>query len=210
MPLPELQYLPFDPVERRAGDERLPAIVFLHGSDEGGDGSAASLEKVKVHSLPCLAAAHKLPRVGGRAFPFFVAAPQAPSGWSSETDRIIDLLQILVERHGVDPRRCYLTGVSMGANACWAVAERTPHRFAAIVPVAGHVHDSAPVPTWIFAGAHDHLFKIEHVKEGVRKLRAAGAEVEFTCDPDAGHDGRRWSEFYARPDLYEWLLRHRL
>jgi hypothetical protein len=42
----------------------------------------------------------------------------------------------------------------------------------------------------------------------VKSLREAGAKIlEFTVYPDAEHDS--WTETYANPKLYEWLLNQR-
>ncbi len=38
----------------------------------------------------------------------------------------------------------------------------------------------------------------------VDDLKAAGAKVEFTVYPGVGHNS--WTQTYANPKLYEWLL----
>ena len=38
----------------------------------------------------------------------------------------------------------------------------------------------------------------------VDALKQAGGNVKFTVYPNAGHDA--WTETYANPKLYEWLL----
>jgi hypothetical protein len=39
----------------------------------------------------------------------------------------------------------------------------------------------------------------------VRQIREVGGDVRFTIYPDAEHDS--WTETYANPELYAWLLR---
>ena len=38
----------------------------------------------------------------------------------------------------------------------------------------------------------------------VDALKQAGGNVKFTVYPNAGHDA--WTDTYANPKLYEWLL----
>ena len=64
------------------------------------------------------------------------------------------------------------------------------------------------VPVWNFHGAMDPVVPIEMSVGMVRALRNAGGDVRFTVYPDAGHDS--WTETYANPEVYAWLLSHRL
>jgi dipeptidyl aminopeptidase/acylaminoacyl peptidase len=41
----------------------------------------------------------------------------------------------------------------------------------------------------------------------VQALRAGGGDVRFTCYPLADHDS--WTETYANPELYQWMLSHK-
>ena len=54
----------------------------------------------------------------------------------------------------------------------------------------------------------DSVVPIAQSVEMVRALRRAGGDVRFTVYPDADHDS--WSETYANPEVYTWLLSHRL
>ena len=88
-----------------------------------------------------------------------------------------------------------------------------PERFAAAVPVCGGgnrlgIGAARDVPVWAFHGAMDTVVPVGMSVEMVRALRAAGGAVRFTVYPDAGHDS--WTETYANPEVYEWLLSHRL
>ncbi|MFM7411593.1 MAG: alpha/beta fold hydrolase, partial [Planctomycetota bacterium] len=44
-------------------------------------------------------------------------------------------LDAVLAREPVDPRRIYLTGLSMGGYGSWELAARHPDRFAAVLPI---------------------------------------------------------------------------
>ena len=41
----------------------------------------------------------------------------------------------------------------------------------------------------------------------VEALKKAETNVKFTVYPEAGHDS--WTESYANPELYDWLLQQK-
>jgi predicted peptidase len=194
----KLDYLLYLPARYDDDKKEWPLVVFLHGSGERGD----DLDKVKIHGPPKLIAE-------GRQFPFIVVSPQAPRRrWDPAT--LNAFLDDLVAKYRVDKNRIYLTGLSMGGAGTWALAGAYPDRFAAIVPICGG-GDPADAPklkdvaVWVFHGARDDAVPLSRSEEMVKALREAGAKtVEFTVYPDAEHDS--WTETYANPKLYEWLL----
>jgi predicted peptidase len=197
----KLDYLLYLPAGYDDEEKDWPLLVFLHGSGERGD----DLDKVKIHGPPKLIAE-------GKQFPFIVASPQAPRRrWDPAT--LNAFLDDLVAKYRVDKDRIYLTGLSMGGAGTWALAGAYPDRFAAIAPICGGGDPAdAPrlkeIPVWVFHGAKDEAVPVSRSAEMVDALREAGAKtVEFTVYPDAEHDS--WTETYANPKLYEWLLNQR-
>ena len=60
---------------------------------------------------------------------------------------------------------------------------------------------------WVFHGAKDPTVPLEESQQMVDALKKAGVtDVQFTIYPEAKHDS--WTETYANPELYAWLLRH--
>ena len=117
----------------------------------------------------------------------------------------------MTEKYSVDKDRVYLTGLSMGGFGTWALAAKEPQRFAAIVPMCGGGDPKTAdrikdLPIWVFHGEKDTSVPIARSQEMVDALKALHADVQFTRDPDAGHDC--WTQSYANPKLYEWLLAH--
>ena len=205
--LPYLLYEPQKPANAAWGD-RYPLVVFLHGIGERGD----DLSQVAMHGPPLLAEA-------GRAFPFYLAAPQCPadSSWVFELDGLRLFLKELVARLPVDTGRIILTGLSMGGFGTWHLAVENPYAFAGIVPICGGATSASGlgerlraithVPVWAFHGAKDDVVPLRLQQGLVDRLRAAGGSVDFTVYPEAGHDS--WTEAYDDPKLYGWMMERR-
>ncbi|MDP3073570.1 MAG: prolyl oligopeptidase family serine peptidase [Opitutaceae bacterium] len=199
-------------------DKAWPLLVFLHGSGERG-------------SDPWLVAKHgpaKLLRESplspaGRALAenFIVVSPQCPANTWWDDDAIGALLDEIAAKHRVDAKRIYLTGLSMGGFGTWSYAIKHPGRFAAIVPICGggepgmvrrmarlRKNELTTLGVWVFHGAKDPTVLLDESQQMVDALKKAGVpDVQFTIYPEAKHDS--WTESYANPELYAWLLRHR-
>ncbi len=144
-------------------------------------------------------------------FPFVVVTPQCPDEYDAwPSDLLIDLIDHIVLKYGVDAQRIYVTGVSLGGRGTWSVAVDYPERFAAIVPVCGtydhpeRISIIQDVPVWAFHGDQDKTVLFSEVKEMVEDLKACGGNVKFTIYEGAGHNisGRT----YRNKELYRWLL----
>ena len=196
------QYLLFLPEGYLDSRENWPAILFLHGAGERGN----DINKVKTHGIPKVA-------VKRDRFPFIAVSPQCPMGEFWVSDMLIELLHEVEEAHRVDRDRVYLTGISMGGYAAWQLAIENPERFAALVPICGggnpdEVCRIRHLPTWVFHGAKDPIVPLSESEEMVNALKRCGGNVRFAVYPHAGHDS--WTETYDNPELYEWLLQHRI
>ena len=75
---------------------------------------------------------------------------------------------------------------------------------AATRPVAKRI---AHVPAWVFHGGKDPAVPLETVQKMVEALKKNGGDPKLTVYPEAGHDS--WTETYANPQLYEWLLQQK-
>jgi predicted peptidase len=200
-----LSYLLYEPQAAGRKGESCPLVVFLHGMGERGD----DLSRVAAQGPPLLAE-------NGRAFPFFLVAPQCPaqSSWIFQLDALRGLLADLVRRLPVDTSRICLTGLSMGGFGTWHMAVEYPHAFSAVVPICGgsalasgmdqRLGAIAHVPVWAFHGAKDAVVPIILQQMLVEGLRAAGGTVQFTVYPDADHDS--WTATYENQQVYDWML----
>ncbi|TVR99811.1 MAG: phospholipase [Rhodospirillales bacterium] len=186
---------------RPAPDPGWPLMIFLHGAGERG----SDLSLVARHGPPRIAATRP-------DFPFVLASPQCPADAGWEAGRVLSLIDHLVAGLNVDPDRIVLTGLSLGGYGVWAVAAARPDGFAALLPVCGRGDPAiAPalrhLPAWLFHGEDDDVVPISGSRVMAEALRAAGASVRFTVFPGVGHDS--WTETYATPEVYDWLLGQR-
>jgi len=61
---------------------------------------------------------------------------------------------------------------------------------------------------WAFHGAKDKLVSLTESQDMVNAFKKAGCtDIQLTVYPESGHSC--WTEAYANPKLYEWLLQHR-
>jgi predicted peptidase len=225
------QYLLHLPAGYTAGTERQwPLLVFLHGAGERGSDPWL----VAKHGPPKLlhpqtpAPENETPEAASRrqessrllATQFIVISPQCPANTRWDDEAVSALIDEVAAKHAVDPRRIYLTGLSMGGFGTWSLAARDPGRFAAIVPVCGGGQRidfllaarerKAALQTlgvWVFHGAKDPTVPLEESERMVAALKQFGlTDLKFTVYPEARHDS--WTEAYANPALYTWLLTH--
>ena len=202
-----------------APDTKYPLVIFLHGSGERGNDNEAQL-KWGVNNF----ASDQVMKM----HPSIVIAPQCPEDMSwvnfSEGDfsfeptptRPMELLKELIDeailRLPVDPKRIYITGLSMGGYGTYDAIMRYPDLFAAAVPVCGggdvsRAGSIADIPIWIFHGALDDAVSPVMSHNMVEALTKAGANPGFTQYPETGHFS--WIAAYSDPMMIEWLYSQR-
>ena len=214
-------YQVFVPAHRDAS-QPTPVVLFLHGSGErGSDGDRQLLAGlgpyVKAHAAD---------------FPALVVFPQVPDDgeWMGDNvDMALAALDAASKEFNGDPKRTYLTGLSMGGYGTWETAIKSPARFAALVPICGAIllpngerqlyvtevaHQPDPyaalaarlkhVPMWIFHGAKDDVVPPRDDRRIFAAMKTAGADVQYTEFPDAGHNA--WDATYQHPAMWSWLF----
>ena len=183
------------------GEQAYPLMLFLHGAGERGDGN---LDLVKVNGPP-----KQIDQ--GKRFPCIVVSPQceAESWW--EASQLSALLDYIEANYRVDKKRIYVTGLSMGGYGTWALAQREPDRFAAIVPVCGggnarsvRYAKKITAPIWAFHGAKDTVVPVSELTEMQTALKDVGIDIKTTIYPEVGHGS--WVNAYDTPELYEWMF----
>ncbi|MBL3656220.1 golvesin C-terminal-like domain-containing protein [Fulvivirga sediminis] len=219
-----LEYLPpnYNP------SKQYPVIIFLHGSGERGDGSPASLEKIKKNGIPKLIknGADICVNVNGREQCFIVLCPQT-NRWGYDRE-IMPFTRFAAESYPIDPNRIYVTGVSMGGKGSWQAGyndEDDDNIFAAIAPVSADgdpnkVYKVAEreIPTWVFHGSRDNSIPLRTAEYMVSQLMDADPNPEplMTIYDGGTHGGSTWDKAYnlghtyQNPNIYEWFLSHSL
>lgn len=199
---------PIDPAAK------YPLVLFLHGAGERG----ADNEKQLKHGAREFAKAENR-----KKYPCFVIAPQCPENdrwadWSAKSlppeplppmRLVIELLKQAQAEHPIEPRRVYVTGLSMGGFGTFDLIERHPDWFAAAAPICGGGDVSAAeriakIPMWVFHGAKDKVVPVKLSQTMVEALKKAGGNPKYTEYPDAGHDS--WTATYKDRELFAWLF----
>jgi len=192
---PALVYLPKNPPT----DQKVPLIIFLHGSGERGSNLAA----IENGGPRKYAKEHP-------ESPFVVLSLLCPAGeWWNPLQVLANLQQLMKEHPEIDPGRVYLTGLSMGGYGTWSILQTDPSPFAAAVPIAGGgqpvgLEPFKDLPIWVIHGGRDRQVNPKQSYRFVEALRKINGRVRFTLYPMGGHNV--WSSTYADPLFYDWLL----
>lgn len=218
------RYQVFVPAARAHGGKS-PIILFLHGSGERGSDNRIQLDAglgpyVREHAAD---------------FPAIVVFPQVEENgeWmGANVDMALTATEAATKEFNGDPDRTYLTGLSMGGYGTWEIALKAPSRFAALVPICGALlpinderalyvtgvaNEADPyaalaaklgqVPVWIFHGAKDDAVSPDDDRKTFAAFKAAGADVQYTEFPDAGHNS--WDATYRHDAMWQWLFAQR-
>jgi predicted peptidase len=183
-------------------DVKWPLLLFLHGGGERGD----NLELVKKHGPPKIVEQKK-------DFPFVTISPQCPAEKQWNADELVKLVDHVANTYQIDPKRMYVSGLSLGGAGTWELLAKHPGKFAAAVPICGPGDPAAAekmkgTPIWVFHGAKDQGVPIAKSEEMVEAIKKAGGNVKFTVYPEAAHDS--WTETYNNEEVYKWLLEQKL
>ena len=136
-------------------------------------------------------------------------APQCPTGRWWDTVAVKDLIDQTVASQPLDPKRIYITGISMGGFATWNLLKEHPDLMAAAVPICGAgdpvtVSRFKSVPIWAFHGDKDEAVPVQRSIDMVEALKKVDGNIRFTLYEGVTHDS--WTRTYANPELYKWLL----
>jgi predicted peptidase len=190
------------------GTKEVPVILFLHGAGETKGGTAMPIQQ---------GIANHIKGKREKTFPAIVVIPQAETrGWQAEgpnAKRALAMLDATMKEYKCDPKRVYLTGLSMGGYGTWSVAAAHPDRWAAIVPICGGVRGDdlaataakiKDIPCWVWHGDKDAAVKVDMSRQMVEALKKAGGNPRYTELAHVGHNS--WDPAYAADDLYVWLF----
>jgi predicted peptidase len=145
-----------------------PLILFFHGAGESGTDNFAQING----NIDNLLAAAKLRGA-------YLYAPQTDIGWEDPTlltDAMTMIDRAIADR-SVDPKRIYVTGLSLGGGAVWNFLNLFPDRVAASVPISA-VYPSASFvpanivnePIWAFTGRGDTTVPVSVTRSVINSL----------------------------------------
>jgi predicted peptidase len=198
----ESKYVVFVPYDYK-GDKEYPVILFLHGA---GETLGGKMQPEQVGIGPAI-------KKRAKTFPFIVVIPQSHKRtWqanSADGKRALAILDLVQKTYKTDPKRVYLTGLSMGGFGTWSVAAAQPERWAAIAPICGGGNPKLAaklkdLPCWCFHGGADKVVPAQRSRDMIEALKAAGGNPRYDEYPKVGHNS--WDRAYGTDELYKWLL----
>ena len=201
-------------------DADYPLVIFLHGSSARGSDNGRHLNGSSGSGISLW-----ISNEVQREHPSFVLAPQSRTKWvhswalvehpvnnKEPLELVLELIESLQQHHNIDPRRIYVSGVSMGAFGVWSAITRHPTFFAGAMAVCGGGSPAMvrpnPTPVWAFHGARDGVVSARRSREMVAAFRRVGAAPRYTEYKGVGHDS--WKRAFREPELVSWLFAQRL
>jgi predicted peptidase len=205
--------------------KKYPLILVLHGGGERGNDN----EKQLTHGAKLF-----LTEENRKNFPAIVIFPQCPteSYWGNvQIDRstspitltfdyskpetvalqsAIALVKEVIKEEGVDKKRIYITGLSMGGMGTFEAVYRNPKLFAAATPICGggdvarYDKRVAKIPFRVFHGSVDAVVDVKESQKMVEKLKTLKASVYYTEYPNVNHNS--WDNAFAESDFLSWMF----
>jgi predicted peptidase len=194
-------------------NRKYPLLLWLHGGDGRGSDNVKQLagnNQIATHFFASDAVQLKLP--------MFILLPQCPSGdnWSdpdlNQPTKWLELtmhaLSEVQKEFSIDPDRLYLAGQSMGGLGVWSTLQAYPARWGAAIILSAYdnftdIKVLAQTPLWVFQGVDDQTVPVTLVRDMMKQLRKAHANLRYTEYPRMDHEV--WKKAFAEPDLVTWL-----
>lgn len=195
-----------------------PLLISLHGGSGIGDNLNMLFER--THENP-----PQLIRIN-RWFdlPFVVVSPQLrrdpkvphynEQNWPP--DLIDEVVAYVIDQYNIDPRRIYVTGISLGAAGAWNYAIAYPERVAALLPMGGQSPKEKAcavkdIPVWAFHGENDVFVRTRFTTDMLAAMRECEPKGKYiphaTICKSMEHEV--WDQLFNRKgcyDVYKWLL----
>jgi len=137
-----------------------------------------------------------------------------------QVENVLRLVDQVKRRYNVDESNVYVTGVSDGGTGAYFFAMREATLWSSCDPFNGHpmvlanpatgvdgqlyLTNLRDCPLHIVNGGRDRLYPAANVAPFIDLMNEAGADLEWTVYPEAGHDTSWWPEAEREP--YETFL----
>ena len=179
-----------------------PAILFLHGLFEQGNGNT----NVLGAGLGPVIARHP------ESWPFITIFPQSTGSWQGDDRERLAMAALKDAEHdlAIDPDRVILAGLSFGGQGVWEIGAKNRERFAALVPVSGPattkpVDQLTSTPIWAFASKEDPIVSASNSEQMCQSVQSHGGRARLTEFDGGEHDC--WVQAVDQSDLVTWMLR---
>ncbi len=150
------------------GHDKKPLIVWLHGGGEGGSAVLNYYDNeatLRANRGALGFSTEAAQRIFGGAY---VVAPQAENAWMADgpgyAPRLKALIDSLVKRYAIDPKRIHVVGCSNGGYMSLYMSYKYPTSFASEVPICPGASEvffteaqlsSITTPTWLVQSKAD-------------------------------------------------------
>lgn len=229
-------YIPSATTVDASADKRMPLVVLLHGCKQDAldfsNGTAMNALADKHHAMVLYP--EQITRANAmRCWNWFEPGHQQAE--RGEPGMIAALTQSMLQKHGADPERVYIAGLSAGGAMAAVMAGLHPDVFAAVGVhsglAAGAAHDvmsafgamrsgakgskQPTLPTIIFHGTADktvHPDNSQHITEAaLAGLKAAGLQLVKTASSNSHNKGEKtervvYSTEDGTPYIENWRI----
>lgn len=220
-----LNYCSYQPAGIENEREKLPLVLFLHGSGERGNDNVAQLKNAitkvvfKGSESRFMKAAVLVPQCPENAMwantPWENGNYKLANVPESDTNKkVVELVRNYISKGFVDADRVYVMGISMGGFGTWDMLARHSDIFAAGVPVCGggpedKIDILKNVPIYTFHSENDTSVPYAGTKAMVDDIKAAGGDkINFVSYKSDGH--MIWDKAITYAGLEDWLFAQKL
>ncbi|MDB4015735.1 alpha/beta hydrolase-fold protein [Flavobacteriaceae bacterium] len=197
-----------------------PLLLFLHGSGERGNdnelqlvhGSTLFLDSDFRKNNPAIIV---FPQCAKDAY--WATTTQTETGFTyvkkpknnPTLDLVEGMLDDIIQNYGIDKKRIYVGGLSMGGMGTFELVYRNPKMFAAAFAICGGANPKIARkirrPVWrIDHGEADQVVAVDLSKKMVAALLKKKATVAYNWYPGVNHNS--WDTVFADPDFLPWLF----
>lgn len=175
---------------------KAPLVVYLHGSGECGSG-------VNNNSLPYYIKKEQ-------DYEFVMVAPQLPSddcGSGFYAKRVMEIIEMVMDKYPIDSRRVIITGFSLGGNGTYRMLKDYPNFFAAGIPLAartGYEENLTKTPIWAFHGSDDPYVSYREEKQTMEKVISINPNSKYTLLEGEGHI--IYDLVYKNQEVINWIM----
>lgn len=209
-------YLEYLPQGYSGNTNKYPVVISLHGIKERGTTSTnATTLKQSVLTVANVG----LPKYvkNGQQYPFILISPQLKTSYGTwPADYVKSVIDYVKTYLRIDPKRIYLTGLSLGGYGVWKTAGAYPETFASILPICsgGNAMSQAcaiaaeDLPIWAFHGDKDGTVSYTVTTKMINAVNSCTPKpsplAKVTLFPGLGHS--IWDKVYKETTALNWML----
>jgi len=153
----------------------------------------------------------------GKQYPFILISPQLKTSYGTwPAAYIMDVINHVKKTLRVDPKRIYITGLSLGGFGVWTALGAYPEVFAAALPICagGNALSKAcaiasnNVPVWGFHGDADKTVSYTVTTKMVNAINACTPKPSPLAKTTlfGGMNHIIWDKVYNQTEALDWML----